>query len=77
MMPSCHWVPESAAGSREPTCGRQEEIARRLKETQRLMARFGQENERLASEISRMRSGGAGAGAAPGDYKGAVPRGPC
>lgn len=34
------------------------------------MARFGQENERLASEISRMRSGGGGS--APSDYKGAV-----
>ena len=50
----------------------QEEIARRLEETQRLMARFGQENERLASEISRMRSGGAGASGAPSDYKGAA-----
>ena len=40
------------------------------------MARFGQENERLASEISRMRSGGAGGGGAPGDYKGAALQGP-
>ncbi len=37
------------------------------------MARFGQENERLASEISRMRSGGTGAAGAPSDYKGAAP----
>ena len=46
----------------------QEEIARRLLETQNLVARFGQENERLAAEIGRMRVGGRGA---PGDYKGA------
>ncbi len=48
----------------------QEEIARRLLETQDLVARFGQENERLAAEIGRMRNGGR---AAPGDYKGARP----
>ena len=37
------------------------------------MARFGQENERLAAEIGRMRTGGRGA---PGDYKGVPPTAP-
>ena len=45
----------------------QEEIVRRLKETQALVERFGSENERLAGQIERMRTETR----TPADYKGA------